>query len=350
MSPQANVNERKAGTAQLHAALEPLLSRHFGARRILRLERRASEYSSSFALEELDVSLDDGTSLSLIFKDLGWQALTDSARGVKPDCLYNPLREIETYQTVLARSRLGTATCYGAVVDPPAGQYWLFLERVPGLRLCHVGEFATWQQVASHLAVLHDWCGREAGRMGPAQRAHFLRYDRDFYWAWLRRAEEFVGRVRSSVPGGGRGDFERLAGRYGRVVERLAALPATFIHGEFYPSNVLIDETGGGVRVCPVDWEMAALGPAPMDLAALTSGNWTDGQKTALALAYHKTLSPGGRSRAPLDDLLVALEYCRLHLAVQLLGWSPEWSPPPEYARNWLGEALGLADKLGLLS
>ena len=119
MSPQANVNERKAGTAQLHAALEPLLSRHFGARRILRLERRASEYSSSFALDELDVSLDDGTSLSLIFKDLGWQALTDSARGVKPDCLYNPLREIETYQTVLARSRLGTATCYGAVVDPP---------------------------------------------------------------------------------------------------------------------------------------------------------------------------------------------------------------------------------------
>jgi hypothetical protein len=349
MSQPANRNERRAKTAQLHAVLEPLLSRHFGARRILRLERRVSEYSSSFALDELDVSLDDGTTLRLIFKDLGWQALTASARSVKPDCLYNPLREIETYQTVLARSRLGTATCYGAVVDPRAGHYWLFLERVPGLRLCHVGEFATWQQVASHLAVLHDRFAREVSRMGPAQRAHLLRYDRDFYWVWLRRAEEFVGRVGSSVPGDGRRDFERLAGRYGRVVERLAALPATFIHGEFYPSNVLIDEAGGAVRVCPVDWEMAALGPGPMDLAALTAGNWTDEKKTALALAYHQALPPDSGSRAPLDDLLVALEYCRLHLAVQLLGWSPEWSPPPEYARNWLAEALCLADRLRLL-
>jgi hypothetical protein len=297
----------------------------------------------------LDVSLDDGTTLRLIFKDLGWQALTDSARDVKPDCLYNPLREIETYQTVLAPSRLGTATCYGAVVDPQVGQYWLFLERVPGLRLCHVGEFAIWQQVASHLAVLHDRCGRDVGQMEPAQKAHFLRYDSDFYWVWLRRAREFVGRVGSSVSEDGRCDFERLARSYGRVVGVLAALPATFIHGEFYPSNVLIEETGGVVRVCPVDWELAALGPAPMDLAALTAGNWTDEQKMALALAYHKALLPGDGCLAPPDDLLVSLEYCRLHLAIQLLGWSPEWSPPPEYARNWLGEALCLADRLGLL-
>jgi hypothetical protein len=35
---------------------------------------------------------------------------------------------------------------------------------------------------------------------------------------------------------------------------------------------------------------------------------------------------------------------------VQWLGWSPDWSPPAEHAHDWLGEALHLADKLGLES
>ena len=32
----------------------------------------------------------------------------------------------------------------------------------------------------------------------------------------------------------------------------------------------------------------------------------------------------------------------------EMLGWSPEWSPPPEHAQNWLGEALRQSEKLGL--
>jgi len=32
---------------------------------------------------------------------------------------------------------------------------------------------------------------------------------------------------------------------------------------------------------------------------------------------------------------------------MQWLGWSPDWSPPPEHRRNWLREALRLAEKLG---
>jgi hypothetical protein len=43
---------------------------------------------------------------------------------------------------------------------------------------------------------------------------------------------------------------------------------------------------------------------------------------------------------------LTALDWCRLHIAVQWLGWSPEWSPPPEHAWNWWEEALHLAEKM----
>jgi len=126
----------------------------------------------------------------------------------------------------------------------------------------------------------------------------------------------------------------------------------TFLHGEFYASNVLVHEPAHGgredLRVCPIDWEMAAVGPGLIDLAALTAGGWTADEKEALALAYRAALEHTENWPPSPDAFLVALDYCRLHLAVQWLGWSQDWTPPPEHAQDWLGEALGLAEKLGV--
>lgn len=55
--------------------------------------------------------------------------------------------------------------------------------------------------------------------------------------------------------------------------------------------------------------------------------------------------------RTPQEDeeaLVADLDRCRLHLALRSLGWSPAWSPPPEHARDWLAEALELAERLDL--
>jgi len=328
-------------TAELLPALEDVLGRHFGARRVVvRLEHRPSAYRSSFAIEELDAWLEDGTALCLLVKDVSRDALLAAARRVKPAFLHDPRREIETYRDVLAPARLGTAVCYGAVLGPPEGRAWLFLERVSGRELYQVGEFAAWQQAARWLAGLH---ARFAGATrGLPPTVPLLRYDGDFYRLWLRRAREFA-----PAPAARRG-LDRLAGRYDEVVERLLGLPLTFLHGEFYASNVLVEETADGVRVCPVDWEMAAIGPGLADLAALTAGDWTEEQRTALALAYHAALARAGDEPAPTAPFLAALDCCRLHLAVQWLGWAPGWSPPAGQRQDWLGEALRLADKLGL--
>src|SRR5262249_32881347 len=173
-------------------------------------------------------------------------------------------------------------------------------------------------------------------------------YEVDFYRLWLRRARDFWQQAGPTIPEGARRRLEKLAVRYEEVVARLLALPVTFIHGEFYPSNVLVQETSGALRVCPVDWEMAAVGPGLIDLAALTAGTWTGEEKAALATAYHGALRPDGGWPPPLDVFLTALDVCQLHLAMQWLGWSLDWSPPPEHAWNWLEEALRLSEKLGL--
>jgi len=302
-------------------------------------ERAPSAYRSSFALEELAIGFEDGTRLQIVFKDLGRHSLDGEAQRVKPISLYDPVREIEIYRQVLATADLGTAVCYGAVVNPAEDHYWLFLEKVAGRELYQIGKLNIWQQAADWLAALHTRLADRAQRL--AQQARLVVFDGDFYRLWPQRALAFV---RST--GEARRGLERLTEQYDRVVERLLALPKTVIHGEFYAANVLVAEAATGLRVCPVDWEMAAYGPGLIDLAALTSGKWADDQKAALARAYHAAVEAAGAQPLAWDSFLEALAYCRLHVALQWLGWAPDWSPPPEQTQDWLGEALRLAEQL----
>ena len=349
MNPLASLPAQLVGDAELCQALEQALSGHFGRRRqIAALDRRASPYSSSFALEELDVRLSDGTYLPLMFKNVSSTAVLERARGAKPAFLYQPMREIETYRTILARESLGTPTFYGAVVEPHLGRHWLFIERAPGVPLWQVGDLDLWRHVARWLAVLHAVRIVEQDSARPdAQAPYLLRYDGDFYRRWLHRARA-VAKHRP-LPGGrkARHDLARLLDRYERIVDRLRELPRTFIHGELYASNVVVQETDP-VRVCPVDWEMAAIGPGLIDLAALTSGQWRDEERRDLALAYSSELLAGTGARVEQDVFINDLDCCRLHLAVQWLGWSPDWSPPPEQTQDWLAEGIRVADRVSV--
>jgi aminoglycoside phosphotransferase (APT) family kinase protein len=341
MSPSVGGSLSETSTAELGTLLGGPLGHHFGAPcRVAKVERRRSAYCTSFSIEELVLHLDHGRTLELVIKDLGWGGLGEAARGVKPRLLYDPLREIETYRAILAPSRLGTPVYYGSIVDRRLGRYWLLLEHVAGVPLWQAGELSVWRQAARWVAALHARFIADTERLTRA--APLLIYDADFYRRWPRRAQRFV-----SVANPCRAQSMRwLAERYDGLIERLMTLPVTLIHGEFVASNVLVSE-GGGLRVCPIDWEMAAVGPGLIDLAALTAGRWDERDRTAMALAYRDELARHGR---PIDTeaLLVALRWCRVHLAVQWLGWSAEWSPPPEHVQDWLGEAVRLAERLGL--
>lgn len=333
---------------ELMGLLPGMLDRRPGCRgRIHVLEHRPSAYRSSFALEEIDVTLDSGELLRLVLKDLGSRGLLEAARLAKPRFLRDPLREIEFYRHVLApRPHLRTAHVYGAVVDPSRDRYWLLLERVPGVELYQVGDVEVWRGVARWLARMHAELAPLAAGPAVAGTARAVRYDAGYLRRWITRARSFVCDGVAAVPRALRLGMDRLASRYERVVERLAAMPVTVIHGEFYASNVLVQGEGRLGRVCPVDWETVALAPGLIDLAALVAGSWTDSQRRELALTYHATLH-GARQEDEVE-FLEQLAYCRLHQAVQWLGWSSRWSPPAEHAHDWLGEAVGLAETLGL--
>jgi aminoglycoside phosphotransferase (APT) family kinase protein len=312
---------------------------------VLHVERRPSPFRTSFAIEEIVVTLRDGTVLELLLKDVSSAGLAAHARRVKPRFLQCPGREVEVYRRFLAPIRIGPAL-FAAVNDAALGQQWLLLEHVAGVELYQVGERAIWEEVARWLARFHASLIADDALCREADAAGLVRYDAPFFHRWLRRALRFVmhdpsrGRDR-------RGVLEHVAGRYDELVQRLLSLPASLLHGDFFASNILVQETEHGRRVCPVDWEMAGVGPGLVDLAALCAGSWSDADRTSIALAYQReAISAGLVLPASTSAFLAAFNACRLHLAVQLLGWSARWIPPAAHDHDWLREAEELIEQV----
>jgi hypothetical protein len=301
------------------------------------VRRRPSEYRTSFPLEELDLTLEDGTELRLIFKNLSWAALDEQARLAKPEFLHDPLREPAVYASLLAPRALGPRY-YGSSIDPGAGRHWLFVERVEGRELYQVGDLALWRQVASWLGGMHvSLAGDLESRV---EHGRLIEYDDAYYRRWLARAGEFAA-APGQPPSRSQG-IASIGKRYDRVVEGLLDLPRTVIHGEFYASNVLVYGDMPTPRVCPVDWELAASGPGLVDLAALVSGGWAEEDREEIVSAYRAAVGAASFSRDQLD-------LARLHLAIQWLGWAPpSWIPPKGQRHDWLTEALALIERLDI--
>ena len=342
MNQSCNAGDEDARTAHLLAFVETALHKQCAGRQVTEVRRRPSEYRSSFPLEELEVCFADGGHLALIFKDLSPRALPLDAERVKPAFLFDPLREVEVYRSILEPTQCWGPKLYGAIADPLVGRYWLLLEDVPGVELYQVGDLESWQMVVGWLAEMHRRLTTIA--VQRADDTHLLRYDAEYFRRWPLRAAHFVG---PSLSGDRAIRFERLLAGYDRVVERLIKLPATFIHGEFYASNVLLQPAMKAPRVWAVDWEMAGIGPGLIDLAAIMAGDWTAEQRRTLALTYYAAIG-SELGDISVNAFLDALRYCRLHTAMQWLGWAPDWSPPVAHAHNWLAESLEIAEELPL--
>src|ERR1043165_9521466 len=105
--------DRRIQAAAIRDALEQLLPKHFGKRcRVKNLRRRRSAYSSSAAIENLEVESDRGRHLRLVLKDLSPASRLSTAQEIRPHFPYDPSREIEAYQRFLD-PKFGTAICYG---------------------------------------------------------------------------------------------------------------------------------------------------------------------------------------------------------------------------------------------
>ena len=297
-------------------------------------DRRMWEYFSSYPIEELELHDNGRTVPRILFKDLSPGAMLDLARAAKIESQCDPLREIEVYRDVLSPHGISAPKLMAWTADPAAARYWLFLEKIDGTPLWQVGDLAVWQAAAKWLGKMHSAMAGHVRNL--LERPRLMRYDGAAYHRWIDRALGYA--AQPNVPPERSRKIHQLAKTAGDVAALIDALPQTFVHGEFYASNVMIEKPA---VVRPVDWEMAGVGPGLIDLAALSAGQWTDDQRRDIVGAYRESCTI---DYAEFDRALIA---CRLFLAVHCLAWSPAWSPPKEHACDWLEEAIRLTDALG---
>ena len=324
------------------AVLTRAIDEWLGGRResVVRLCRRPWEYSTSAPLELVTASTTDGREHHLVLKHLGPGHVPEHVRRAKPSFVVDSAREIEVYRQLLAPLGIGPSLVASRMA-PDAGVYWLLLEHVEGPRLAEVGDVEAWVATAQWLGAFHARCNDAAG----ARRSmRLIECDREWYRTWIDRALLFFA---SDDPPGSRHSRNALRwldGRYETVIDHLLSLPSVLMHGEFYPLNVIVAGGSASAATCPIDWEMASVGPGVLDLAALITGEWSEQERRSLIAAY---LAGSGR-RLTLDELSESVRFANIQRAVQWLGWFGRRRAVDAQARDWLGDAIEAAESLNL--
>lgn len=328
----------------LRRVLDATVARRWPGRRIARVERRLAPYRSSRWLEDVTLHLDDGAVIPLVYKD-AVRPVPGTER-VKPADVMDSGREAWVYQHVLgragrersARAAGGAPRAWAVLVGPDGDRRGLLLERLEGVPLAEVGSPDAWRAAARWLAGFH-------GRGLPArwdEGAPLLLHDPALHARWLERAAR-SGALAVLDPAA----RERLLEVHRLASDLVLSAPPTLLHGEFYPSNLIVRRGPSGWAVHPVDWEMAGAGAALLDLAALTSGAWGADDRKAIALAYLRARRDASDEEG-IEAFLRRLTAARLLLAVQWLGWSePTWVPPAHHRTDWLAAAGACIEELG---
>jgi hypothetical protein len=280
-----------------------------GAPAVTGVRRERSAFASSYDAEVVTVGLAGGGELTLFLKNFGASEFPKDEPARRRD------RERTVYRELLADAKLGTASYYGSVWDEAGGRFWLLLEfvRGPELRSCAL-EY--WLMAAA-------WLGRMHGHFAPLDarlRASdcLLRHDAEFFRAKAECAAREVREV--SAPLAER--FAKLMPRYERAAAVMTRQPRTLVHGHFRPCNVLVAAPAAGAdapaRICPVDWEQAAVGSAAYDLALLTDG-FAPPELDQLLEAYRAEALAHGLAVPGREELRQVVECVRLFMDVKLL-------------------------------
>lgn len=295
-------------------------------RQVTALRELPAPVSTSYAARRLMLELADGRTLDVFLKDFG---VSPHARDV---AVRRGARERYVYEAILAGRGLGTPELYGAVWDETSGQHWLLLEFVHG-RMLRQSPLEDWVAAAGWLGRLHRTI---AGQEPPFARPGILvNYDDAYFRDMAERALRAVGSRSSSLH---RRLVAALAG-YGAMIEGFHASRPTLVHGSFRPKNILVDASAAAARICPVDWELAAVGPPLHDLACLA--NEVDHRPTIerFCQAYAEETDPAGLTVRVTAEMLVELDRLRLHRVLRSLARSAEWAYPDDAVATLVAKA-----------
>jgi hypothetical protein len=320
---------RRTDENMLRERLERLVPAILGASpAIISVQRKRSDYSSSYHSDIITVQFNTGEHLKLFLKNFGFSRFLKDGAKQRRD------RERGVYQVLLAGTDLGAAKYYGSVWDESRETYWLLLELVNGAeaRFCKV-EY--WVAAAGWLGRLQGYFGRHPERLSACD--FLMRHDADFFRLKAKLALSEVSQI--SIPLAGR--LASLLDGYDRIVDVMASQPRTLAHGHFRPCNIMVDVNADPVRICPVDWEQAAIGSALYDLALISDGF----EPPVLDLflnAYRQEAMEHGVAVPDRDELRRVVDCFRFFMVINLLSRARQ----REFSEHKAAKRVDLLEKL----
>ena len=257
----STIATRRPDEQVLRECMEDLVARHFPGRApaISSVERKRSQYSSFYASDVITVTLESGEQVKVFLKDFG------SFHHPKDTMKERREREVVVYRDLLDGAGLDTARYYGSVRDEADGRFWLLLEFVEGVPVRHL-DFEAWLPAVA-------WLGRMYGYFVARPElwrdcAALVRHDAAIFESTAEQALKSVAEYSRDL---GR-RLDQVVSRYHKAVAVMTAQSPTLVHGTFRPAQIIADDPHHPRRICPVDWEKAAIGASLYDLTFIVDG------------------------------------------------------------------------------
>jgi aminoglycoside phosphotransferase (APT) family kinase protein len=292
---------------ELRRFLEEAAARHLLGRRsqVTAVERSPSRASTSYDCEIVAGRLAGGGTVRAFLKDFGRSRLPKDAQRERRE------RELGVYRALIGDAGIGTARYYGSVWDDARGRHWLLLEHVDGTVLASLDV----EQWIAPMAWLARMQARFAGAAFLSAPPAFLqRHDAAFFEARADRALRSVARIAPALTG----RITAVLRGYEQIVAPMANQPPTLVHGAFRPANMLVDNSRRPARICPVDWELAAVGSPLYDLAFFCDG-FEPPILDRMWDAYLEEAAAGGLSVPPREEFRWLIDCFRLYRVIAWL-------------------------------
>jgi aminoglycoside phosphotransferase (APT) family kinase protein len=309
------------------ATVRALERAHGPAVQILSLRRTPCEFATLFPAEKITAELSDGTRASLFVKLMG------DEQDDHPDKKQRD-RERLVYERLIdtaGPSQLPVPRYFGTYGNARTGRQQMFLEFVNDWTLKY-HDLGHWLTAARQLAHLH---AHFAARTDELRQANFLLTLNEVYFqGWLNRA--CVALASQSPALAARVDA--LTPRYSHVAQLLASQPATLVHNDLAPKNIIADRSMQPARICIIDWELAGVGCGWLDLVHLKYG-LEEADEHRLVSAYCSELGESQLLPRDATEFARILAASKLHKTLYRLAHSAAWKLPLDQLTQWVTEA-----------
>jgi len=289
------------------------------------IERQASRCSSSYASDIVTVKLPGSKKLRMFLKNFGTSYIAKNGMRARRE------RELGAYRDLLAQADLGTARYYGSVWDESQGRFWLLLEFVDAVpvRYC---EFEYWVEAAAWLGRMHGYFSRHQDRLASCD--FLLRHSADYFSSVAEVALEAVAQIADDLLA----RLKKALSGYDRIVTVMASQPLSLVHGAYVPSQILVEQQADGIRICPIDWELAAVGSPLYDLAFFSDG-FQPPKLDRIWEAYRQEAVNRDVFVPDRETMRDVVDCFRLHKVINWLSQSKERAFPEQEVANLVGMA-----------